>query len=72
MLRSVGIAAWVPFGDRGLRSQLREAGKRGARYVAILGEDEMASSSVMVKDMSTGKQVAVTLAGLAEWLQERL
>ena len=71
-LRTAGIAAWVPFGDRGLRSQLREAGKRGARYVAILGEDELASSSVMVKDMSTGEQVAVMLAGLAEWLQARL
>ena len=70
-LRAAGIAVWVPFGDRGLRSQLREAGKRGATYVAILGEDELASHLVIVKDMSTGEQVEVLFEDLIEWLQKR-
>ena len=70
-LRRAGVAVWVPFGDRGLRSQLREAGKRGAKYVAILGEDELATRSVTVRDMSSGEQVIVALEDLIEWLQTK-
>ncbi|MBN1814590.1 MAG: histidine--tRNA ligase, partial [Anaerolineae bacterium] len=31
-LRRADVGTWLAFGQRGLRSQLREAGKRGARY----------------------------------------
>jgi len=70
-LRQAGVGAWLPFGERGLRSQLREAGKRSVRYAVILGEDELATGVATVRDMQAGEQVSVELAGLVEWLKAR-
>jgi len=71
-LRREGLGVWVAFGDRGLKSQLREAGRRAARYTVILGEDELAAGTATVRDMQAGEQVQVALAGLVEWLKARL
>ena len=68
-LRRADVGTWLPFGERGLRSQLREAGKRAMRYVVILGEDELASGTATVRDMQTGEQTSVELAELVEWLR---
>jgi len=70
-LRREGVGAWVAFGERGLKSQLREAGKRDMRYAVILGEDELASGVATVRDMQAGEQVSVELAGLVGWLKAR-
>jgi histidyl-tRNA synthetase len=72
MLRQAHVRTWLAFGDRGLRSQLREAGKRGARYVVILGENELAQGSAAVKDMVSGDQADVALMELVEWFRERV
>ncbi len=39
-------------GERSLKSQMRHADKLGARYVVILGEDELAGGRVTVRDMA--------------------
>ena len=72
VLRRAGVGAWLSFGERGLRSQLREAGKRGVRYTIILGEDELAAGVATVRDMQAGEQVSVELAELVEWLRTRI
>jgi len=71
-LRREDVRAWLAFRERGLKSQLREAGKRAVRYVVILGEDEMRDGVATVKDMSGGEQVTVELAGLVAWLKARV
>ncbi|MDY6877078.1 MAG: histidine--tRNA ligase [Chloroflexota bacterium] len=68
-LRQAGVGVWLPFGERGLRSQLREASKRSACYAVILGEDELASGTAAVRDMRAGEQTSVELAELVEWLR---
>ncbi len=70
-LRRVGVGVWLAFGERGIKSQLREAGKRDARYVVILGEAELAAGKAAVRDMQAGEQVDVPLSGLIEWLKAR-
>jgi histidyl-tRNA synthetase len=70
-LRQADVGAWLPYGERGLKSQLREAGKRGVRYAVILGDDELATGAATVRDMQAGEQVSVELAGLVEWLSGR-
>jgi histidyl-tRNA synthetase len=72
MLRRADVGTWMAFGRRGLKSQLREAGKRGARYVVILGEDELAAGTAVVRDMEAGEQTDVALTGLVEWLKARV
>jgi histidyl-tRNA synthetase len=71
-LRAADVGTWLAFGRRGLRSQLREAGKRGARYVVILGEDELAAGTAVVRDMEAGEQTDVGLTGLVDWLKARV
>ncbi len=71
-LRRDGVGVWLAFGERGLKSQLREAGKRGAHYAVILGEEELAAGKAAVRDMQAGEQVDVELAGLVEWLKARI
>jgi histidyl-tRNA synthetase len=70
-LRREGVGAWIAFGERGLKSQLREAGKRAANHVVILGENELEAGVATVRDMRAGEQASVELTGLVEWLKAR-
>jgi histidyl-tRNA synthetase len=71
-LRQAGIGTWLSFGERGLKSQLREANKRAVRFVVILGADELAAGAATVRDMDTSEQASVELGKLEEWLAVRL
>jgi histidyl-tRNA synthetase len=71
-LRDAGVGAWLAFEERGLKSQLREAGKRAARYAVILGEEELATGKAAVRDMAAGEQSDVALAELVDWLKARV
>ena len=60
-----------------MKSQLKRADKDGARFVVILGEDELAAGQVTIKDMAADgdaqdKQVRVPEQGALDWLVERL
>lgn len=70
-LRREGVGAWIAFGERGLRSQLREASKRDVRYAVILGEDELATGAATVRDMHAGEQLRVELVDVVAWLKAR-
>jgi histidyl-tRNA synthetase len=71
-LRRAGLGTWMAFGQRGLRSQLREANKRDARLVVILGQDEIESGQATVRDMTRGEQESVPLQELVRWLSARI
>ena len=67
-LREAGLTGEVHTGDGGFKSSMRQAGKSGARYCLIVGEDEAASGKVMVKNMDSGEQQAVPQSGVVEYL----
>jgi len=67
-LRNDGIAAVMAIGDRSLKGQLRQANGLGSNYVAIIGEDEVKSGTVTLRNMMTGEQNAVSPAGLGDLL----
>ena len=46
---------------RSMRSQMREANRLNAKYVIILGEDELKAKTVVVKNMMTGKQNHISM-----------
>jgi histidyl-tRNA synthetase len=52
--RRAGHAARLELGGRSLKGQLKQAGKTGARYVAVLGDE-----GTSLKDMQTGEQKTV-------------
>jgi len=55
-LRRVGVAADMDYAGRSLKAQMRQAGKLGAHYVLLLGDDEVAHSVVSLKDMRDGAE----------------
>ena len=68
-LRSSGFRVEISFGDRALKGSMKAADKSGAAYVIVLGESEISSGTVELKEMSTGKTSSVTLASLQKHLQ---
>jgi len=51
--------------DRKLKRALEVANKIGARFALIVGEDELASGTYQLKDMTTGQQVSLPRGEIA-------
>lgn len=71
-LRGNHLRTDMAFGERGLKGAMKAAGRSGAAYVAIIGEDEMAGGTVRVKDMGTGEQHDVAISDIAAWIVQAL
>lgn len=63
-LRKAGLSADIDYLGRSLKAQMKYAGKQNARYVVILGEDEVASGLAAVKNMDAGVQESIAIADL--------
>lgn len=55
-LRGIGLRAECDHIGRSFKAQFKYADKLGARYVAVLGEDELKSNSIKLKNMATGEE----------------
>ena len=56
-LRSAGVSADRSFDGRSMKSQMKAADRSGARLALIVGSDELASSTVTVRDLRhTGRE----------------
>jgi histidyl-tRNA synthetase len=55
-LRKAGKRVYLDFDGRSLKSQMRLADKLGAQAVIIIGEDELKSGTVVLRDMATKEQ----------------
>lgn len=70
-LRKEGFVVEQNFGDRSLKGAMKAADKSGARFAIVLGDSEMQSGSVELKQMSNGEQTSVRLTALAKTLAEK-
>jgi histidyl-tRNA synthetase len=52
-------------GGKSLKAQLRQANTLGARYAAIIGEEEVNAGIVTLRDMQDARQETVALSELA-------
>jgi len=68
-LRASGFKVELAFGDRALKTAMKTADKSGARYSLVIGDEEMASGIVEVKEMSSGSVNSVRLDALASALK---
>jgi histidyl-tRNA synthetase len=71
-LREAGVRVLMDHEGRGLKSQMKKADRLGARYVAMMGEDELADDVWTVRDMTTSSQERVSDVKLAEYLEEKI
>lgn len=70
-LRAEGIIAEKDYLGRKIKAQMKSADRLRARFVAILGEDEVKSGTISVKAMATGEQTAVPLADFIDWIKSK-
>ena len=68
-LRNQGIRCDMAFGERGLKGAMKSGDKSGAKYLAVLGEDEISSGQAEIKHMSDGAVVSVRLTEIADFLK---
>ena len=60
-LRDEGFFVEYDLVERGLKPQMKYADKIGAKFVIVLGDNEIESGSAKLKNMATGEQTDITL-----------
>lgn len=64
LLRNNGISADVDYMDRSFRANFKYANKVNAKFVCVIGEEELNTNSVTLKNMLTGEQKTVGIDNL--------
>ena len=68
-LRTAGIGTELDLMGRGMKGQMKDADRSGARYAVIVGDEELAAGEATVKDLTSGDQERVPLDRLEERLK---
>jgi histidyl-tRNA synthetase len=61
-----GVQVEMEYGQRSLKSQMKRANRLKARWVLILGENELAAGKATLRDMQTREQQEVPLADVVQ------
>ncbi|MDP7036502.1 MAG: histidine--tRNA ligase [Candidatus Marinimicrobia bacterium] len=69
-LRQSGFRVEMDSLRRSMKSQLREANKMRAKYTAILGEEELKSKKITIKEMGTGDQKTIEIDSILSFFQK--
>lgn len=67
-LRARGILADMDLQQKSLKGRMKQAGKSGAAYTVILGDEEMAQKEAVIKTMETGDQEKISLETVASYI----
>jgi histidyl-tRNA synthetase len=70
-LRDQGLHIGLDLRGRSMKAQMREADRQDAPFTVIVGDNELESGRVQVKDMASGEQVEVAFDDLAQHLKQR-
>lgn len=68
-LRKEGISSEMDYTGKKLKAQFKAADRLKAKFIAVLGEDELAQEIVNVKDTTTGEQIEVKLDELIQMMK---
>ena len=71
-LRGAGLKALMDYAGRSMKAQMKQAGKAGARFALILGEDEIKENAVMLKDMEKSQQQKVSLDEVIDQIKKSI
>lgn len=71
-IRSTGVNTYLDFTDRKLKNKIERAGKQGYRFFAAIGENEIKSKKIIIKDLQTGKEKKVKIAKIAKFISKML
>ena len=71
-LRAEGVKTEFDHIGKSFKAQFKYANKIGARFVAILGDDELERGEVKLKDMETGDEGYVPISALGSRVKQIL
>ena len=69
-LRAKGKKVEIAFGDRALKGAMKGADKSGAMHVIVLGDSEISTETVLLKEMKSGTETSVKINSLFEALEK--
>ncbi len=69
LLRRAGIAVLEAVGSKSLKAQLRQANNLGIHQAVIIGEEELKTGTVILRDMTTAQQKTVAMSQLQRELK---
>ena len=70
-LRLSGVKAEIDHLERSVKAQFKYADKIGAKYVAVIGGNELAEGKANVKNMSTGESESVAFADFTAYFLDK-
>lgn len=68
-LRRAGLVVDAEVSPRSVKAALKRAHRAGARFVVLIGDEEVASGMVAVKDLTTSEQMSVRREALLDHLR---
>ena len=68
-LRSAGVSAEIDHMERSIKAQFKYADKLGAKYVAVIGGNELAQGQANVKNMQTGESESVAFDDMVSYFK---
>ena len=71
-MREAGIRVIMDVMERGLKAQFKYADRIGARFVAVIGDEELAKGVVALRDMRASTQVEVPKQDAADTIKTRI
>ena len=69
-LRLYGVSAETDHMNRGIKAQFKYADKIGAKFVGVIGSDELAQGKIKIKEMETGAESFVDFNDISEFVKE--
>ena len=72
MLRNKDIKTQIYFGDKAIKAQFKYANKLGIPFVIVIGEDEVKTNTISLKNMETGEQKQMSLEEAYKVIQKNI
>jgi histidyl-tRNA synthetase len=69
-LRQSGFSTLLAPGGKSLKAQLRQANSSGVRYTIIIGEDEIKTGTLQLRDMTTSQELNISVEQLKGILKQ--
>lgn len=72
LLRSSGISADRAYDRRSMKAQMKSADRSGAKIALIIGSEEVANSTIMLRPMGSGEQYSIAREKMVEEIHKAL
>jgi histidyl-tRNA synthetase len=70
-MRKAGLTAEKDYENKKMKAQFKAADRHKAKFVAVLGDDELAKNVIAVKNMETGSQEEIAIDQLISYLKQK-